>query len=77
MPDLELIPNEIELSVDEYRYVEEKIPEYTGVTNVIPATFEQTLATADLHVMNDITVEPIPYAEVSNLHGGYTAIIGG
>lgn len=53
------------------------LPTYTGETTVIPKAFMQTiLETANKSVYSDITVEEIPYEEVSNISGGYTVSIG-
>lgn len=50
---------------------------YVGSYEVIPLPLmEQILQTADKVLTDDIVVAPIPYATVSNLAGGYTAIIG-
>lgn len=53
------------------------LPAYTGETTVVPKAFLQTvLETANKSVYSDITVEEIPYEEVSNVYGGYTVSIG-
>lgn len=52
-------------------------PYYEGEYVVIPASSEQVLETAGLKMHDDVTVEEIPYAEVSNPQGGYTVTIGG
>lgn len=49
---------------------------YTGDYTVIPQTHPQTLNTQNRSMISDVTVEGIPYAEVSNTSGGTTAIIG-
>lgn len=52
-------------------------PTYTGVTLVTPlADTEQVLDTAQKLLLDDITVEKIPYTEVTNLSGGLTVSIG-
>ena len=54
----------------------QKIP-YEGPVTVTPDAHEETvLETKDRIVKEDITVETIPYSEVSNLEGGVTASIG-
>ena len=49
---------------------------YNGTCEVTPTAEEQTLATANKVVPSDITINKIPYAEVSNPAGGVTVIIG-
>lgn len=50
---------------------------YTGEYKVIPKAFEsQELATKGLVLNDNIVVKEIPYAEVSNLGGGFTVTIG-
>lgn len=50
---------------------------YKGLYEVIPDTGFQLLPTSDCFLDEDIIVHPIPYSEVSNPSGGYTATIGG
>jgi hypothetical protein len=50
--------------------------DYDGPYNVIPKVVSQELDTADKHLSKDVTVEAIPYYEVSN-QTGKTIIIGG
>ena len=50
---------------------------YEGPWDVVPTTDFNLLPTADRWCEDDIMVHPIPYSEVSNLSGGYTATIGG
>lgn len=53
-------------------------PLYNGPWTVTPlAARETVLLTRQKSVDRDITVEAIPYAEVSNIKGGLTATIGG
>lgn len=49
---------------------------YGGEYEVIPMVVPQTLATAGKILEEDFTVQPIPYAEVSNGSGGTTVTIG-
>ena len=44
-------------------------PHYTGTYNVIPKTSEQQLNTKDFIMDNNVSIEEIPYSEVSNLYG--------
>lgn len=53
-----------------------RFPYYTGEYVVDPRKVEQTLATANKSMRDDVTVNPIFYAETSNLGGGLTAVIG-
>ena len=50
-------------------------PYYDGDYIVTPKTTEQTLATARKSMRSDVTVEAIPYSEVSNPAGGNTVNI--
>ena len=49
---------------------------YEGNYAVTPQVSAQTLKTAQKYLSNDITIQEIPYAEVSNSAGGTTATIG-
>ena len=49
---------------------------YNGEYVVIPKASEQVLHAAGKVMVSDVTVEEIPYAEVSNPAGGVTVIIG-
>lgn len=50
---------------------------YDGEYEVVPSLGEQVLQTSGMILMDDVTVFPIPYAEVSNIYGGKTVTIGG
>lgn len=50
--------------------------DYTGPYAVTPKVEPQSLSTADKHLSHDVTIDPIPYYEVSN-QNGKTVIIGG
>ena len=52
-------------------------PTYEGEYEITPAVYEQSFDTAGKKMGHDLVVLEIPYAETSNLSGGYTAIIGG
>lgn len=58
-------------------WVAAELPQYEGETEVTPSTTEQTLETAGKMVPDNISVNPIKYAEVGNLSGGKTVTIGG
>ncbi len=49
---------------------------YTGSYVVKPLVSEQTLATKNKVMANNVTVLKIPYSEVSNNEGGHTVTIG-
>lgn len=49
---------------------------YTGSYTVKPLVSEQTLATKDKVMTDNVTVLEIPYSEVSNNEGGCTVTIG-
>lgn len=51
--------------------------DYVGVYDVAPKIEPQVLETADKHMTKNVTVQAIPYYEVTNAHGGTTVIIGG
>ena len=54
------------------------ISTYNGPYTVTPlAGDEVILETEDKLLLENVTVLEIPYAEVSNLQGGYTVTIGG
>lgn len=48
---------------------------YTGEYEVTPHDYEQTLECKEKMMSENVTVFEIPYAEVLNLSGGYTATI--
>lgn len=50
---------------------------YEGEYSVTPSVERQTLDTSNKLLQADVTVEKIPYAEVTNNSGGTTATIGG
>ena len=53
------------------------IPSYRGPYVVIPKSYQQGLDTNGLKMLDDVTVEQIPYSRVSNPSGGDTVNIGG
>lgn len=53
------------------------IEEYDGTYVVTPIFDDQVLPTADKLLVNDLTIESIPYSEVTNDSGGLTINIGG
>ena len=53
-----------------------RLPYYTGTVVVDPRKVDQTLATKNKSMREDVTVNAIYYAETANLSGGNTAYIG-
>lgn len=54
----------------------ENASEYEGEYEVTPKFATQTLPTAEKVLTKDVTIEKIPYHEVSNNSGGTTVTIG-
>lgn len=52
-------------------------PAWPGSYTVTPAAQARTVQTRNYRMTADMTVEAIPYAEVSNTAGGTTVTIGG
>lgn len=50
--------------------------EYTGEYEVTPRLYEQTLATENKTMLNDVTVYEIPISRTTNPTGGLTVLIG-
>lgn len=50
---------------------------YSGEYNVVPKIESQTLETKFKSMEENVTIESIPYQEVTNISGGTTATIGG
>lgn len=55
----------------------EDLPTYEGTHSIVPSFADQLLDTSGLLVEEDIKIEAIPLARVSNTSGGMTVIIGG
>lgn len=53
-----------------------RLPYYLGDYEVDPRKVEQTLETKNKSMRDDVKVNPIFYAETSNISGGLTAVIG-
>lgn len=51
--------------------------EFDGPYEVIPNFSDQTLATKNHHMTNDVTIDAIPVNMTTNESGGYTVLIGG
>lgn len=57
--------------------IDSDIPRYEGDLEIVPTFADQTLDTSGLLLEEDIKIEQIPIARVSNNAGGMTVIIGG
>lgn len=51
------------------------LPDWGGPYSVTPRLAEQTLATTDHVMRDDLTVEGIPSYRTTNIGGGYTVVI--
>lgn len=60
-----------------YTVVSDKVPRYDGDHEITPSFADQLLDTSGLMLEEDIRIEPIPIARVTNTSGGTTVIIGG
>lgn len=75
--NVELIQSEFDIDFAEAIIVQgERLPNYEGSYEITPRVVEQMLETKDKSMVDDVTVNAIPYVEVSNVGGGYTATIG-
>ena len=75
--NVELIQSEFDIDFAEAIIVQgERLPNYEGSYEITPRVVEQMLETKDKSMVDDVTVNAIPYVEVSNIGGGYTATIG-
>ena len=75
--NVELIQSEFDIDFAEAIIVQgERLPNYEGSYEITPRVVEQTLETKDKSMIDDVTVNAIPYVEVSNVGGGFTATIG-
>lgn len=64
---------------DKQEFVEdvlEQMPEYDGEYTITPKVEAQTMPTKNKLMLEDVTAEAIPYAEVSNSTNGKTITIG-
>lgn len=70
--------NPVKMRTEQVRVIHDgDYSDYDGPTAVTPVTdVDQVLETEMKLVHENIVVHPIPYAETSNLSGGYTVIIG-
>lgn len=56
---------------------EDSYEDYEGSYVIVPSFSEQVMDVQDKHMTSDVTIESIPYSEVSNESGGFTINIGG
>lgn len=68
---------EMELDFGEVVEVQHGYDPYEGPYVVTPKFQEQTLATKDKNMEEDVIVEEIAVVKVGNTGGGYTVTIGG
>ena len=69
--------NAFDLTMDENIILSCSGDPYTGAYNVKPDFYGTTLETESKFMTDDVTVEPIEVARVSNTSGGTTVYIGG
>lgn len=76
--DIESHKIPITLDVKDYigTYTPEGVETYEGDYTVVPKTTEQELYTKNKMMKDDVTVQKIPYHEISN-ETGTTVVIGG
>lgn len=68
--------NHVEWGSREYvPIVVAELPDYEGSYVVTPRLVEQTLATKDTTMREDVRVLPVPDYRVTNVGGGYTVVI--
>lgn len=66
-----------DITIGTVKIIRRDFPNYRGQYVVRPNLSVQVLETKNKSLLRDVVVHEIPYAETSNLSGGYTAIIGG
>lgn len=75
--DVDIVQNDFDINFAEAIIVQgERLPNYKGSYEITPRVVEQMLETKDKSMIDDVTVNAIPYVEVSNVGGGFTATIG-
>ena len=74
--DLELDSSSLNLDIELVGGGSGRFPYYTGAYVVDPRKVAQTLDTKNKSMRDDVTINPIFYAETSNPSGGLTAVIG-
>lgn len=73
---IEFVESEQEFEIELVGGGSGRLPYYTGPYEVDPRKVEQILETKNKSMRDDVTVNPIFYAETTNLSGGLTAVIG-
>lgn len=76
LPDVSEVDEGKFLQVKDGKWTAEKLPIYEEEYSVTPSATPQTLPTAGKTMTDNLTVEEIPYYEVSNDEGGTTVNIG-
>lgn len=72
--EFDLACEEVELTIDDGGSGG-SLPYYKGPYTVTPKVDEQSLPTAEKAMSKDVTIEKIPYSEVTNPSGGTTVNI--
>lgn len=54
--------------------IHDRLPDYEGPYEATPMITEQFLETKDKSMLDDVTINPIPYQEVSNPYGTTVSI---
>lgn len=74
---LSILPvnHEVTLGFNETIIGGDQLPWYDGAYSATPKVTAQTLETRNKSMRNDVTVEAVPYSEVSNPQGGVTVNI--
>ena len=63
--------------VDSVPYSPPSVPVYDGPYVVTPILYdEQELGTVNKKMTDNVTIKEIPIVQTTNLHGGYTVVIG-
>lgn len=73
--ELSIAAPQVSLDVGKFGDVPIEYESYEGDYTVIPSRHEQTLATANKLLEQDIVIKEVPYSEVGNLAGGSTFYI--
>lgn len=64
------------LTAQNGEWVAAELPKYTGTYTVTPSVDAASVPTAQKYMEDDITINAIPYYDVSNTAGGSTVYIG-
>lgn len=65
------------LVLEESKYSTPSLPLYEGPYVVVPILYnQQELETGNKRMSDDVIVKEIPIVETTNIHGGYTVVIG-